>query len=152
MGWLEHKVPPPIVMVIIAALMWMGHVWLGGDLARGLLLVLGFAFCVAGVAVAVTGFRTMVAARTSPSPTQIDLAKHLVTGGIYTRTRNPMYLGMALLLIGVAALFANAWLLLGPIAFALFIQRFQIKPEERVLLEKFGADYQAYQRRVRRWI
>ena len=152
MGWLEHKVPPPIVMVIIAALMWMGHVWLGNDLARGLLLVLGFTFCLAGVAVAVTGFRTMVAARTSPSPTQIDLAKHLVTGGIYTRTRNPMYLGMALLLIGVAALCANAWWLFGPIAFVLFIQRFQIKPEERVLLKKFGVDYQAYQQRVRRWI
>ena len=152
MGWLEHRVPPPFVMVVVAVLMWFAHVWLGNDLAFGLLLVLGLAFCVAGVAVAVTGFRTMVAARTSPSPTQIDLAKHLVTGGIYTRTRNPMYLGMVILLIGLECVFANAWLLLGPLAFVLFIQRFQIVPEERVMHEKFGTEYDAYRRRVRRWI
>lgn len=152
MGWLEHRIPPPFVMVTIAVLMWFAHVWLGNDLAGGLLLVLGLAFCVAGIAVAVTGFRTMVAARTSPSPTQIDRAKHLVMGGIYTRTRNPMYLGMVIFLIGLECIFANAWLLLGPFAFVLFIRRFQISPEERVMREKFGAEYDAYRRRVRRWI
>ena len=152
MGWLEHKVPPPFVMVIIAVLMWLAHVWLGSDLAGGWLLLLGIAFCVVGAGVAVTGFRTMVAARTSPSPTRIDLAKHLVTGGIYTRTRNPMYLGMVIFLIGVECILVNAWLSLGPFAFVFYIQRFQIVPEERAMHEKFGAEYDAYRLRVRRWI
>ena len=151
MGWLEHRIPPPIVMVIIAGLMWFAHVWLGNDLASGLLFTLGLVFCAAGIGVAVAGFRTMVAARTSPSPTQIERAKHLVTDGIFTRTRNPMYLGMMIFLIGVECILANAWLLLGPLVFAFYIQRFQIEPEERVMYEKFGVVYDAYRKRVRRW-
>lgn len=151
-GWLEHRIPPPLVMVIVAALMWLGHLLLGNDLAGGWLLVVGSTFCIAGVGVAVTGFRTMVAAHTSPSPTQIDLVKYMVTGGIYSRTRNPMYLGMALLLIGLECILANVWLLLGPLVFVFFIQRFQIAPEERVLLHKFGLEYEGYRQRVRRWI
>ena len=151
MSWLEHKVPPPIVMVIVAALMWLGHLGLGDYAARGLLLDVGIIFCVGGVVIAITGLRTLLAARTTPSPTQIDSAKHLVVSGIYTRTRNPMYLGMVVFLIGVECISANAWLLLGPLVFALYIQRFQIAPEERVMHEKFGAAYDGYQQRVRRW-
>lgn len=150
--WLEHRVPPPIVMVILAGFMWLGHLWLGNDVAGGLLLVLGIIICVAGVGVTITGLRTLSAARTTPSPTQIERAKHLVVNGIYTRTRNPMYLGMVLFLLGIECIFANAWLLLGPVVFALYIQRFQITPEERVMRGKFGAAYEAYQKRVRRWI
>ena len=152
MSWLEHQVPPPIVMVIVAALMWLGHLGLGDDAARGLLLVIGIIFCVGGVVIAITGLRTLLAARTTPSPTQIGNAKHLVVSGIYTRTRNPMYLGMVIFLIGVECIFTNAWLLLGPVVFALYIYRFQIAPEERVMLEKFGSAYEAYRQRVRRWI
>ena len=152
MGWLDHKVPPPFVMLIVAVLMWLAHLWLSNDLAGGWLLILGLAFCVAGVAVAVTGLRTLLAERTTPSPTQIERAKHLVISGIYERTRNPMYLGMVIFLIGVECILANAWLLLGPLVFVFYIQRFQIAPEERVMHEKFGTEYNAYQQRVRRWI
>ena len=152
MSWLDHKVPPPFVMLIVAALMWLAHLWISNDLAGGWLLILGLAFCVAGVAVAVTGLRTLLAARTTPSPTQIERAKHLVISGVYTRTRNPMYLGMVILLIGVDCILANPWLLLGPLVFVFYIQRFQIVPEERAMGEKFGAQYNAYQQRVRRWI
>ena len=139
-------------MAIIAALMWLGHRWLGNDVAGGWLFFLGLAFCVAGVGVAVTGFRTMMVARTSSNPIQIDLATHLVSSGIFSRTRNPMYLGMVMVLIGVECVFANTWLLLGPIAFVIFIRWFQIAPEERMMQKKFGAEYDAYRQRVRRWI
>jgi len=72
--------------------------------------------------------------------------------GIYRFTRNPMYVGLALVLLGWAALLSSPWALLGPLVFVLYINRFQIAPEERVLSAKFGAAYTEYIARVRRWL
>ena len=152
MGWLELKVPPPLVLVILALLMWFDNRMAGGGLALGYPFYLGLAVMAGGFALAFTGLRTLIANRTTPSPTKIDRAKTLVTSGLYGFTRNPMYLGMVIFLVGVAALFENPWSLMGAVAFVLYILRFQIQPEERVMAAKFGADYAAYQARVRRWI
>jgi len=79
-------------------------------------------------------------------------ATALVTSAAYHHTRNPMYLGLVAFLLAWAVYLAVPWTLIGPLAFVLFITRFQIIPEERVLLQKFGDAYKAYQRQVRRWI
>jgi len=63
-----------------------------------------------------------------------------------------MYLGIAAALVGWAAYLSAAWPLLGPVLFVLYIDRFQIQPEERALTELFGTEYADYSRRVRRWI
>jgi protein-S-isoprenylcysteine O-methyltransferase Ste14 len=139
-------------MVAVALLMWLAHWLLGASVAPRALLYCGIGLCLAGFALAFTGLRTLVGRRTTPSPTQIERAKVLVTSGLYRFTRNPMYLGMVIFLIGIAAIFAEAWQLVGPLLFATYIQRFQIAPEERVMLDKFGTDYAAYKARVRRWI
>ncbi len=152
MAFLEHKIPPPLLMLIVVALMWLANRLMGMGMAGGLWLIIAIVFALLGIGVAVAGRNAFVRAGTTLNPINLNSASQLVTAGIYHRTRNPMYLGMALLLIGVAIMFANAWLLLGPIAFGLFIQRFQIMPEEQVMQEKFGAAYQAYQQRVRRWV
>jgi len=76
----------------------------------------------------------------------------LVTGGIYRFTRNPMYIGLLLVLIGVASYLSSVWLLVGPVVFVLYMNRFQIAPEERVLSQAFGATYATYQSTVRRWL
>ena len=76
----------------------------------------------------------------------------MVTNGIYGFTRNPMYLGLALILLGLAVFLASPWALLGPVGFVAFITRFQIRPEERALQARFGAAYTAYCARVRRWV
>ena len=71
------------------------------------------------------------------------------TGGY---SRNPMYLGFLLLLLALACYLMNvAAMALLPL-FVLYMNRFQIAPEERFLLQKFGAEYQAYCERVRRWL
>ena len=76
----------------------------------------------------------------------------LVISGIYRYTRNPMYLGFVLVLLGWAAFLSNlAALALLP-AFVLYINRFQIMPEEHVLASLFPHGYPAYRARVRRWI
>jgi protein-S-isoprenylcysteine O-methyltransferase Ste14 len=76
----------------------------------------------------------------------------LVSTGVYSFTRNPMYLGMALVLLAWAAYLSSAWSLLGPLLFALYITRFQIVPEERVLDRLFGTSFAAYKKCVRRWL
>ena len=63
-----------------------------------------------------------------------------------------MYLGLVLILLGLAVFLASPWALMGPVAFGAFITRFQIRPEERVLAERFGAAYTEYCARVRRWL
>ena len=77
----------------------------------------------------------------------------IVSSGVYGLTRNPMYVGMAFILTAWAVYLGSVWALLaGPLAFAAYITRFQIKPEERVLAGRFGAEFSSYQARVRRWI
>ena len=76
----------------------------------------------------------------------------LVTDGVYRYTRNPMYLGMALVLVGTALLLGNMLTILVVPLFMVIIQTRFIVPEERMLGELFDADYKNYCARVRRWI
>ena len=76
----------------------------------------------------------------------------MVTDGIYRYSRNPMYLGMALLLAAWALWLGNAAAWLGIVLFVALINRYQIRPEERILAAKFGDDYHSYCRRTRRWL
>jgi len=78
--------------------------------------------------------------------------QRLVVVGFYRYVRNPMYVGFALMLVGWAVHIAVSFVLVGPVVFILFITRFQIIPEERVLTSKFGGEYRKYQERVRRWL
>jgi protein-S-isoprenylcysteine O-methyltransferase Ste14 len=71
---------------------------------------------------------------------------------VYRFTRNPMYVGLAMLLFAWAAWLWSAWALPGPPAFVLYISRFQIAPEERMLSRKFGDDFASYCAKVRRWL
>ena len=91
-------------------------------------------------------------ARTTVNPLAPDKATTLVITGIYRYTRNPMYLGMALVLGGIAIYLAELTAFLMLALFVRFISRYQIQPEERILAEKFGTAYQDYTDRVGRWL
>ncbi len=75
----------------------------------------------------------------------------LVRDGIYRITRNPMYVGLMLVLLGWAAFLASPVSFAGVVAFIAHITRFQTKPEERVLVEKLGNEYREYMSGRRRW-
>jgi protein-S-isoprenylcysteine O-methyltransferase Ste14 len=90
--------------------------------------------------------------RTTVHPEKPENTTALVMTGIYRLTRNPMYVGVTLALLGWAVWLRVPVALLGPVAFVLYVNRFQIVPEERVLASKFGEAYAAYCRRVRRWV
>ena len=91
-------------------------------------------------------------ARTTVNPLKPESASALVISGIYRHTRNPMYLGFAIILLGWCVLLGSAWAVLGVAGFVLYIGRFQIRPEERALRELFGAEFDAFCSRVRRWV
>ncbi|UVO49670.1 isoprenylcysteine carboxylmethyltransferase family protein [Sphingomonas sp. SUN019] len=99
-----------------------------------------------------SAFAAFGRAQTTINPVRIDQASALVTTGIYSVTRNPMYVALTALLVALACGLSNAWLLLGPLGFALFTSRFQILPEERAMHTKFGDAFTTYCARVRRWL
>lgn len=105
-----------------------------------------------GLAFDLLGLLAFRALRTTVNPLAPQRASALVTGGVYRVTRNPMYVGMAFLLLAWAAFLAALPPFLGPILYVLYLTRFQIRPEERVLNELFGEPYAQYTARVRRWL
>jgi len=150
---LEHRIPPPFVFIAAGALMWL-LAGMGAPLpfAAAWRLPLGLALIVLGAAAIGLGFAAFRRAHTTIDPVHIDSASALVIGGIFRHTRNPMYVGFTLGLLGWAFLLDSAWALAGPLTFVLFIRRFQIAPEERAMEARFGAAYLDYKKAVRRWV
>lgn len=153
MTTLELKLHPPVVALLVGALMW-GIARLGPPLALPAALQWGAALALAGTGVALAGAGALAfrRARTTINPHTPEKSSSLVTTGVYRFTRNPMYAGIALVLAGWAVALASGWALLGPPAFVAYIGRYQIAPEERALAGVFGPAYAAYRSRVRRWI
>jgi protein-S-isoprenylcysteine O-methyltransferase Ste14 len=153
MRFLELRIPPPLVALTVAGGMWFvprSAPVLGlPQVAR---VGVAIALAMLGAAVALAGVLSFRRARTTVNPLKPETSAALVTGGVYSFTRNPMYLGMLLALLGWAAYLSSIWSLLGPVLFVMYIARFQIVPEEKVLDRLFGTSFAEYRRRVRRWI
>jgi protein-S-isoprenylcysteine O-methyltransferase Ste14 len=150
---LEHRIPPALVAVAIAGLMFAVS-----RAAPGLAVqvpgrtTIALALTALGVALAFAGVMAFHAKRTTVNPLKPADSSSLVSGSVYRFTRNPMYLGMLLVLAGWAVYFANAAAAPLPLLFVLYMNRFQIRPEEKALRELFGAEAEAYMARVRRWL
>jgi protein-S-isoprenylcysteine O-methyltransferase Ste14 len=150
---LELKVPPPAVALVLAVLMWLlprAAPSLG--LAIPGRTVVAIILAMAGIATAIAGAATFARAKTTVNPTTPQATSSLVSWGVYSITRNPMYLGLLLLLTAWAIYLPNPLPFLLLPVYVLYINRFQIAPEERALTSLFGKDFAAYQSRVRRWI
>lgn len=121
-------------------------------LASMLKYVLLVALVVVGIAFDLLGLLAFRSARTTVNPLKPERASSMVTGGVYRVTRNPMYLGMAVLLVAWAVYLSRLLPFVGPVVFVLYITRFQIEAEERALRGLFGEEYSSYASRVRRWL
>jgi len=150
---LELKVPPPVVALLIAAAMW-GLSLLVPPAAPPTTLRMVFAIAVAcaGIGIDIVGAIAFRRARTTINPLRPNATSALVTTGVYRFTRNPMYVGQAVVLLAWAIWLASLPAWLGLPAFVLYISRFQIAPEERALTAIFGAAFADYQSKVRRWL
>lgn len=150
---LELKIPPPVVALTVAVAMWGISLVTPrletSTVFRGI-AVLAIAILALGLSVA--GVMVFRHARTTSNPLAPEKASSLVTSGVYRLTRNPMYLGLSLVLLAWAVFLSAPAALLGPLIFVLYISRFQIVPEERALTKLFGRTFADYKARVRRWL
>ena len=152
MRFLELKIPPVVILLGMAAGMFVI-----ARISPGLSFALpGGRPVAAGVAaigamVAILGVISFRRAGTTVNPLHPAAASQLVVSGIYRRTRNPMYLGMLLVLVGWGLFLAHA-VALAAAAFVPVMNRLQIIPEERILAGVFGAGFTDYRTKVRRWL
>jgi protein-S-isoprenylcysteine O-methyltransferase Ste14 len=149
---LELRIPPVVLVIIFAAAM--------AALAYAVPSVVSFpakpaiaaALVITGALVALAGVLAFRHHQTTVSPLTPERSSSLVATGIYRFSRNPMYLGFLLALVGWCV-YLGSWLsaLLLP-AFVAYMNRFQIQPEERALAERFGPQFLQYTKSVRRWL
>jgi len=152
MKFLDLKIPPPVVVVLTGLLMWLTPSGALEVLGGSWSLYLGIVLMLLGVLMDGYAAMMFLVAKTTISPIAPQNASTLIVSGIFKLTRNPMYLGMAILLLGWALLLQSAAALMGPILFITYITRFQILPEERILSQKWGDAYTAYKSKTKRWL
>lgn len=150
---LERKVPPPVVAIIVAAVMWglaKEQALLRYEIPHNVFI------CGALVGLAVlidlAALRLFMTAKTTINPMSPDKATKLVTTGIYRYTRNPMYMANLIILLAWLIWLGSIYSVSGLILYVVYMNQFQIKPEERVLLNLFEHEYSLFCSRVRRWI
>jgi protein-S-isoprenylcysteine O-methyltransferase Ste14 len=141
------RVPPPL---IFGGLLALGLVIDSDPFRAGPVQLAGVALAAAGLALIAVSLGLFAGAKTRPEPWQP--ASHLVERGLYRFTRNPMYLGMALLSLGIALAFSSLPGILLALVALVIIDRTVVTREEAYLKRRFGPDYIAYTRRVRRWL
>ncbi len=153
MSRLELRIPPDIVWVVTAVLMWLASRatpaivlpdWLRVGAAAALIVV--------GTILIVSSRMALARAGTTWHPTEPQRSSCLLTTGVYRRSRNPTYVGMASVLFSWAVMLESPLAVVVSVLFVAYVDRFQIRPEERVLTDLFGQEYRDYTRRVRRWI
>lgn len=156
LSWLELKLPPAVVWGLCALLMYLTAQSVPKlAIERAplpLQLVLAAVLALVGIGIMGAGVFALYQARTTPNPLAPHTTRWLVTTGVYRYSRNPIYLGMLCCLLAWAVWLAHLLALVYVWLFAVYLTRFQIKPEERALRQKFGEAYEAYARSVRRWI
>ncbi len=109
-------------------------------------------FLISGFSIILISFQTFKKEKTTINPIKIEKATSLVTSGIFKYSRNPMYLGMVLILISTAVKFNFYGGVLVIVFFVYFITIFQILPEEKAMKKLFGEDFLKYKNKTRRWL
>jgi len=152
-SFLELKVHPLLVVAVTACLMW-AIAWLlpALNLALPGRTPAAILAALTGVLIALAGVVEFRRARTTTNPLTPANATSLVAGGIYRMTRNPMYLGLALALLGWGSFLSNPLSLAVLFLFVAYMNRFQIALEEKALESLFGEEFAAYRSKVRRWL
>ena len=148
---IENKIPPPVVALFFGVVMWL--VSSGAQESIGTSRILGILVSwLVGTYFSVSALILFRKAKTTVNPLKPQSATLLVVSGVFSLSRNPMYVGMVFILLAWAIYLGSSWALLGIIGFVIFINQFQIVPEERAMLALFGEEFVSYSKKVRRWL
>ena len=153
MKFLELKVPPVALFILVLVASYFS----AQQLSAGT-IGMPFKFIILGVGIVLSGVIGLAGVwefrkqKTTVNPIKVETASTVVDSGVFGYTRNPMYLGLFILLFCFGYFFQNIFSVLLSFAFVIYMNQFQIKPEERALEQLFGAEYVDYKQKVRRWI
>ncbi|MCP3699449.1 MAG: isoprenylcysteine carboxylmethyltransferase family protein [Aliivibrio sp.] len=151
---LELRIPPPLIMLLFMVTVFgfdkimpfnlFYLPWLTYALVISLIVLGGF--------VSLWGVKEFRDAKTTVNPLKPESSSSLVNSGIYQYTRNPMYLGLLLILLSVVVYTQHPLGLLSALGFVAYMNRFQIEPEEKMLVKLFGDEFVDYRNQVKRWL
>jgi protein-S-isoprenylcysteine O-methyltransferase Ste14 len=156
MTFLENKIPPPVVGLLFCVIIWaistLTYVLPVSIISQQQGLVIAVILLILGFGFAISGGISFRMAKTTVNPLKPETATSLVTSGVFKYSRNPMYIGLAIILLAWTIYLAAPFGLIGVLGFIAYIYRFQIIPEERAMYKLFGDEFEAYQSIVRRWL
>ena len=148
---MKTKIPPPIIALICIILNYLSTYIINPIKFPNTEIISGFIFLV-GLLTAIFAILLFKKYKTTVNPIDPEETTTLVTTGIFSITRNPMYLGL-FFLISSTVLFFGSWLgIIILVIFVWYINKFQIIPEEQAMEKLFGNKYNEYRKNVRRWI
>ena len=145
------KIPPPLLVLILVIANYFSSKKIdlihlpNQDLISILILLIG-------ILILINPIFKFIKSKTTIDPIKFKKVNKLITSGIYKYSRNPMYLGLLMIVISTSIFYLNIFSIITPIFFYFWINRFQIKREEIFLTEKFGKEYLLYMTKTRRWI
>ncbi|MEO9885835.1 MAG: isoprenylcysteine carboxylmethyltransferase family protein [Balneola sp.] len=147
------KIPPVLVFGVTALLMWVISNQISMEILefsvnRWIVYSLGSI----GVILGILGVVQFSVSKTTVNPHKPENSSSVVKNGVYKYTRNPMYFGLLIVLIACAMYFGSGYSFLMIPIFIWYMNTYQIKPEEEILIQLFGDEYKEYQQKVRRWI
>tara|TARA_B100001939_G_scaffold228694_1_gene196984 strand:+ start:3948 stop:4391 length:444 start_codon:yes stop_codon:yes gene_type:complete len=145
------KIPPPLIVLTLIISIYFSSKKI--DLINiPFQLEISFFILSLGILVFINPVLKFIKSKTTINPIQFEETNRLVTSGIFKYSRNPMYLGMLMIIISTSIFYLNIYSILTPFLFVFWINKFQIKREEIFLTEKFGKEYLSYKNKTRRWL
>ncbi len=145
------KIPPPLLVLILVISNYFSSKKIDLILLPNQNLI-SFIILLVGVLILINPILKFIKSKTTIDPIKFKKVNKLITSGIYKYSRNPMYLGLLMIVISTSIFYLNIFSITTPILFVCWINRFQIKREEIFLTEKFGKEYMLYKTKTRRWI
>ena len=148
---MRNKIPPPIISLFFGLCIYFSKDYFF-SFEYKFLDTLSYISYLMGLYILILAVNSFKKQNTTVNPIKIENASSLVTYGVFEYSRNPMYLGMAIILFGLALMFNVIGGTLFTLLFAIYITKFQIRPEEEVMERLFGEDFLQYKQNVRMWL
>ena len=145
------KIPPPLLVLILVISNYFSSKKIDLIILPTQNLI-SFIILLIGILILITPIFKFIKSKTTIDPIKFKKVTRLITSGIYKYSRNPMYLGLLMIVMSTSIFYLNIFSITTPMLFYFWINRFQIKREEIFLTQKFGKEYLSYKNKTRRWI